>query len=256
MQPLHFEACRVQPMTLPPPNFVPKHRSTCSVYGWGTIQNPQKKELKSELSVSQVQIRWVDDCWPFFPTKLNAKNHRSTICSAKKGHKLFVVIAYYHCCNLFFPLKTLTFIGRFRWSLGMSNWFWGRCIGRHINTNENQVVPKIKIPLYQCGFLLEVDRSRNGINYQPWYFGLFGNIDSGHIFVSLNLCNKSKNNQLKSVVKKYKINHIDFDEMGTKAKSSLMTVPFVLAAILSEIWKILNHGSVPNHCSLHFQSSS
>ena len=105
MQPLHFEACRVQPMTLPPPNFVPKHRSTCSVYGWGTIQNPQKKELKSELSVSQVQIRWVDDCWPFFPTKLNAKNHRSTICSAKKGHKLFVVIAYYHCCKLCFPLN-------------------------------------------------------------------------------------------------------------------------------------------------------
>ena len=92
MQPLHFEACRVWPMKLPPPNHVPKHRSMCSVYGWGTIQDPKKKEMKSELSVAQVQIKWVDDCWPFFPTKLNAKNHRSTICSTKSGHKLFVVI--------------------------------------------------------------------------------------------------------------------------------------------------------------------
>ena len=78
----------------------------CSVYGWGTIQDPKKKEMKSELSVAQVQIKWVDDCWPYFPTKLNAKNHRSTICSTKSGHKLFVVNTYQHCDSCFHYVKS------------------------------------------------------------------------------------------------------------------------------------------------------
>ena len=89
-RPLQFVACKVRPMRLPPPAFKPKERAICSVYGWGTVHDPKKKELKSELSVSQVKIRWINDCFKYFPNTRMVSN--STICSAQDGHRLYTVV--------------------------------------------------------------------------------------------------------------------------------------------------------------------
>ena len=119
MQPLHFNPCKVQPMKLPPAKFNPERKSTCSVYGWGTVKNP-KKELRSELSVAQVKIWMVNDCWFYFPTKLKNDNYNSTICSERNGHKLLIVITF---ANHFLRSKTTTLAGRLWRSFTMHSWF-------------------------------------------------------------------------------------------------------------------------------------